>query len=55
MAAYSPRLVGLTADLHQAKPSGDGHTRKNSSDENAKEGVADGVDDGLKYFKSAQW
>ena len=56
MAAHSPRLVGLTADLHQAKKlSGAGHTHKNSSDENAEEGIADRVHDGLKYFKSAQW
>ena len=58
MATYSPRLLGLTADLYQistAKPSGDRHTRENSSDEHDKEGMADEAHDGSKYFKSAQW
>ena len=58
MATYSPRLLGLTAELHQtwpAKPSKDRPTLENGSDENIEERIPDEVYDGSNYFKSAHW
>ena len=58
MATYSPRLLGLTADLYQkwlAKPSKDRSTLENGSDEDIEERIPHEAYDGSNYFKSAHW